>query len=425
MKKPLKHITVFEHQSLWVHKGGQQLTEAQLLSLQRFYGEKGVSFFKLIHKGVQFNKFAGVLQIDGLVIEVLPKADKNETNDKIKWQKLLIGMLRAVGSFDIQAPSSSSLSTKSNFILDLYFELFVKEVEYLFHKGLIKKYRKREGNSLALKGSIVFGKHIQQNLMHQERFYVKNTTYDNQHLLHQILYKTLSLLKNLNTNVALSSRIGNLLLNFPDMKNISVIEATFNKIVLDRKSAGYQSALDISKLLLLNYHPDLSKGHNNVLALMFDMNLLWERFIYVSLQKNRNKYGNDITITEQISKYFWESEKGSRSSIRPDIVINKDKCDAIVVDTKWKNIGTKNPSPEDLRQLYVYHDYYQAKKVALLYPGGGTNNGGKYFEPDNKTISDKECSVITIATNGCTTIKTWQEEIAEQVFGKWLKMERN
>lgn len=397
-----------------MHKGEPQLTELQLESLQVFHGEKGTPYYSLINKGVKFNSYVGVIQVGNLLIEILPKADKYQSEKD--WQNILIGMLKAVHAFDVTAPSSSSLKLKENCILDLYFELFIKEVEYLVNIGLIKNYRKNEGNKLSLKGSILFGKHIQKNLVHQERFFVRHTTYDTDHLLHQVLRKTILLLKQLNTNIALSSRIGSLLLNFPELKDLKVTEATFNKIILNRKTEAYKNALEIARLLLLNYHPNLSTGQNNVLALMFDMNLLWEKFIYVSLRK---QLPCKTTITAQTSKHFWRRNGGSSSRIIPDIVITNNDNESFVIDTKWKNIGDTNPSPEDLRQMYVYHKYYYAKKVALVYPGDNRIISGKYYKTNEENEVEKECSVIKISTN--TTITEWQKTISECIFKEWVK----
>ncbi|NJN77721.1 MAG: restriction endonuclease [Saprospiraceae bacterium] len=410
------HFTVFEHQSLWTGRGNRQLSSKQLEILQQFHEEKGAMFYDLINNGVRFNQYVGVLQIGELTIEILPKIDRysNEKN----WRDILIGMLRAVGAFKIHAPSSSALSIKNNFILDLYFELFLNEVRYLFNQGLIKKYRKQESNQFSLKGSLKFGQHLQKNLVHQERFYVKHTVYDKRHQLHQILYKTLLLLKRINTNVHLNSQIGSLLLDFPELSDLKVTAATFEKITLNRKTAAYEPALEIAKLLLLNYHPDLKNGQNNVLALMFDMNLLWERFIYVSLRK---QLPEGITITAQTQKPFWQSNKGSTSSMKPDIVITFNNSENIVLDTKWKNIGSDNPSPNDLRQLYVYHEYYQAKQVALVYPGQkNTAAIGQYFNKNERILSSKKCAVLTISTDD--NIERWQKEIADFVFNQWLKL---
>jgi len=412
------HITVFEHQTIKLHDDfdGVKFDKNKLEALTNYYGNKGVPYFSLIHNGIRFNEFVGVIQVGETIIEVLPKADNSFIikNEKSEWRDILIEMLFAVSMFDIHAPSNSSLKLKSNSILDLYFELFIKEVEYLLHTGLVKQYRKLEGNVTALKGNLQFGKHIQQNLTHQERFYVRHTTYDVEHKLHFILYKVIRLLKQINTNKGLNSRIGALFLHFPEMPDIKVSEATFNKIVFNRKTKPYKKSIDIAKLLLLKYHPDVTKGRNNVLALMFDMNLLWEQFVYISLRKHKNTY---TTITAQTSKYFWKPVQGSKSKMRPDIVIKNMLGECVVLDTKWKNLNGYNPSPDDLRQMYVYHEYYNAKRVALVYPGRETTNRGVYLDPNTGKDLDKECCVISLSVE--SNIKTWQKNIHKR-FESWM-----
>jgi 5-methylcytosine-specific restriction enzyme subunit McrC len=416
--KGIKHITVFEHDSIKLNqKYGDTVFEAtSLKTLQTFYGEKGMPYYSLIHNGIRFCEYVGVIQVGNIIIEVLPKADKNPASEEqeSKWRRVLIDMLRAVNVFNIQAPSSSSLYLKSNAILDLYFELFLQQVEYLLHSGLIKKYCRIAGNTTALKGNIQFSKHIQNNFAHKERFYVRYTSYNNKHVLHQVLYKTLLLLKRINKNEKLQSRIGSLLLNFPEQHDIKVSESLFDKIIFDRKSEGYKNAIAISRLLLLNFHPDVLQGRNHVLALMFDMNLLWEQFVYASLRKYKT---DDTSITSQNSKYFWKPLFGTRTSIRPDIVINKDKENCIVLDTKWKNLNGYNPSPDDLRQMFVYHQYFNAKKVALLYPGDFENKEGKYFLPDGNQ-GQSECSVMGIAVH--SNVGVWQSQISAKI-NDWIK----
>ncbi len=424
-----KHITVFEYQSIKLNQiiDEVKFDEHKLKAFQSYYGNEGVPYFSLIHNGIKFNSFVGVIQVGNTMIEVLPKADNTfEGKEEIpKWRNILIDMLHAVGIFDIHAPSNSSLKLKSNSILDLYFEIFIKEVEYLFHTGLVKKYRKKEGNVTALKGSLQFGKHIQQNLTHQERFYVRYTTYDKEHLLHSILYKTIQLLKQINTNSSLNSRIGTLLLNFPEMPDVRVSETTFDRIVYNRKTQSYRKSIEIARLLLLQYHPDISKGRNNVLALMFDMNKLWEQFVYVSLRKHKEL---DTTITAQTSKYFWKPDYGYSSKIKPDVVINTNN-EYIVLDTKWKNLNGYNPSPDDLRQMYVYHEYYNAKRVALVYPGNEEYEKKGSFYPIQDNSSTKECSVVLltvpkVSDKNMSLIKTWQKNINIR-FKNWMVLSEN
>lgn len=423
MKRKKKNIIVFEHERLRIGQSGDNsaFDERKLFALQQFYGTSGVPYFSLIHNGVQFNSFVGVLQVGNLIIEVLPKADKAETSNANEWRKRLIDMMRAVNNFEVKATSQSHLRIKPNTILDLYIEMFISQVEYLLRTGLVKQYRKETGNQSALKGNLLFHKNIQENLIHQERFYVHHGIYDNLHKLNSILYKTILLIKEINTNVPLISRINALLLNFPEQPKIKVTEQTFQRITYNRKTESYRKAIEIAKFLLLQYHPDLTSGNNHVLALMFDMNVLWEQFIYVSLKKHLQS--EDVLVRSQLSKNFWQHERGATTKIRPDIVIKVNEEKNYVLDTKWKCLDGISPSTDDLRQMYVYHEYFNADKVALIYPRTETLSiitvtKGNYFSKKEKNLSEKECSIMPIFVE--KDVKNWQKSIA-QTFSNWIK----
>jgi 5-methylcytosine-specific restriction enzyme subunit McrC len=101
-----------------------------------------------------------------------------------------------------------------------------------------------------------------------------------------------------------------------------------------------------------------------MLALLFDMNSLWEEYILIRLKQVADDKG--FKVYGQNSTGFWKN-----ISIRPDIVLEKgegDTKETFIIDTKWKNIDNSAPSTNDLRQMYVYNDYWNSTKAMLLYP---------------------------------------------------------
>ena len=403
---PKNRITVYEHQSLKLGEH-EVFKNDHLKALQRFYGEKGTNYFSLINKGVKFNQYVGVIQVGKLVVEVLPKTDKNENVD---WRNLLIGMLRAVGTVKVFSTGTTNLKIRTNSVLDLYFELFVSEVEKLIHAGLIKQYHRQEENRLSLKGKISFQKHIQQNLIHQERMFVSHYIYDQNNIFNQIIKTALKLVKTLNTSSSLYNRIGAISLALPEMSDIKVSENTFNNICFNRKTEPYREVLNVARLILLNYHPDLSKGQNNVLALLFDMNKLWEKFV---LQSLREYAPADFKIKGKVSKSFWQPEKGNIANIEPDIVIrNHDQM--FVLDAKWKILKDNRPSDEDLKQMYVYTKYFKSSYTALVYPCNGLASTFGSFFPDTEEKSSVSCSLIRLKLpEEVKNIRAWQKDICE------------
>jgi 5-methylcytosine-specific restriction enzyme subunit McrC len=406
--KNQNHITVFEHQLVRFDDASPVITETQFRVLEQYYGNgRQCPYFTLVRNGVRFNEHVGVLQFENLLIEVLPKADRLHAGneEQTTWRGILIEMLRKVKSLEIKSSSASDLSIKPNSILDLYFEMFVAELEFILHRGLIKRYRNKEENCSALQGQLLFAKQIQHNLVHKQRFHVSHTIYDYEHELHKILYKALRLVNRICNNNALKGKIGSLLLNFPEMSDIHVTEATFEKIAYTRKNENYRKVLNIAKIILLNYHPNVSTGRHNVLALMFDMNKLWEKFIYVTLKSDEF-----LDVHEQVRRDFWSCESGNSKMIA-DLVIYSNKK-PFVLDTKWKILDEQIPSPEDLRQLFAYLHYYKAAKAALVYPGNRKELLGRYTK---RSVDQKDeiCSVLEISVETC--ISDWQDQIRKKL----------
>jgi len=234
----------------------------------------------------------------------------------------------------------------------------------LLRQGLVKKYHTCSSNTLALKGQILFGKQIQQNLIHQERFYTSHQVYDHEHLINQILKRALNILSSIVTNANIKDRVARVKLDFPEIKDIEITKIHFDNLKETRKTAPYKEALKIAKMIILNYSPDIKNGQEDMLALLFDMNKLWEEYVYRMLLRINDP---SISVDFQDSQKFWENK-----TIRPDIVVKRsistDKTERYIIDTKWKIVDAKNPSDDDLKQIFAYNIYWQAGKSVLLYP---------------------------------------------------------
>ncbi|RYE27114.1 MAG: restriction endonuclease, partial [Sphingobacteriales bacterium] len=327
--------------------------------------EKRVEYFRILNKGIQFTNYVGVIQAGNLTIEVLPKMDRGVTtafneriddltyaisNEKQKWHDVLLQMLKECRFLQVHKADYANLNLRSNSILEVYIELFLVQAEMLLHEGLLKKYSKKEGNQTVLKGQLQFSKHITHNTTHQERFYVRYTEYNRNNLFNQLLYQTLQLIPKITSSSYLIDKVARLLLDFPEVSSCNINEEVFNQLQFDRKTERYKEALLISKMLLLNYRPDITGGAESVIAILFDMNKLWEEWVYNRLK--REELGAGISVQRQLSTNFWKSE-GIEKKIRPDIVIvNSQSKETIVIDTKWKILEELVPGDADLKQMY-------------------------------------------------------------------------
>ena len=369
-----KTISVFEHQRLFV--GEQNFKQIHLDALLKLNEYHNGNYFEPIAKGVKFNQYVGVIQVDGLTIEIHPKADKED--DDRKWKGVLIKMLKACGKLKAETNGAAHVRRQHLNLLEVYFELFLLEVEGLVRKGLIKKYRRQTHNTKALKGKLEFAGHLRHNVIHKERFYTTHQMYDSNHFLHQVLQKALSIVSQFTKGTRLQDVASRVELNFPEVDYETTTAQQLNTIKLNRKTSSYKEALELARLIILNYSPDISSGKEKMLSLLFDMNELWEQYVLKQVQKA--SYKTDMLVSGQESRSFW-----GNNSLRPDIVLRKGNK-TYVIDTKWKRPQRNSASVDDLRQMYAYCRFWNAEKAMLLYPGDFKTNRFQVFETDDYSV---------------------------------------
>jgi 5-methylcytosine-specific restriction enzyme subunit McrC len=389
-------IQVFEFEKLTLHEDwrGRYLKQKELDKLYEYNDKNDNVYFTGIREGVKFKNYVGVIQIGGLTIEILPKTDKNvsEDSDFSAWHGALLNMLKVCRHININSVSEASLKRKHNSILDLYFEMYLDEVQSLLRAGLVKKYRSDSSNVFALKGRLDFNKNIQKNLIHQERFFTEHQVYDYENLVNQIILKALTILGSLTYNSQLKDKISRLRVSFPEIKEISIQKYHFDKVKENRKTVAYTRALQIAKMIILNYSPDIRSGQENMLTLLFDMNKLWEEYVYRMLLRTKD---DNLTVSFQNKQVFWEGR-----TIRPDLVLirrnDNDDDETFVIDTKWKVLDANNPKPSDndLKQMYAYNLYWNAKRSMLLYPNSKSidEKYGNYWK-GREVPENNQCKV--------------------------------
>jgi 5-methylcytosine-specific restriction enzyme subunit McrC len=381
MKK--NSINIFEYETLFVANSKEELfdeegsrvkiTLKEFNDLQRYHSRISSNFFDLSNKKVKFKHYVGLLRVGKLNINILPKIDKSET-DTSKWHSVLIQMIMFTKSFRYKKSTMSLLKKTDNSILDLYIYEFYKEVEEILRQGLRKSYSFKDGNLSVVKGKILFNKDVIENSADKSKTYCRYQVYSPDNNMNYILKLAIRSSLSMTNSMELLEIGKNLLTMFPEIKKYPVNEKIFKKLTYNRNNSYYKDGISLAKLIIQDTGLDLSSGDENVVSFLFDMNQLFEEFMYKICKR---AFKGDGFKVHRTGTRFWE-----KKLIKPDIVIeNTEKKDTVIFDTKWKVPKDSKPSDADLKQIFVYNHYYESPISYLLYPS-------------NKSCKDTEGLVI-------------------------------
>ncbi len=336
----------------------------------------GVSARKGVGKIITAKNYVGVITMnDGTTIEILPKifshaafTDEEEKEKKVK--KLLIDMLKTLRNTPFKSLQATNVNIDKLSIFEIFIRMFVDEVFYIVKRGLKCDYETIQSNENVFKGKMVFAVQIKHNYAHKERSFVEYDEFNTNRAENKILKSTLSYLYKCTTSSRNKSDIKTLLNAFNSVDESNEYKSDFAKIVPDRKTADYQTALMWSKVFLMVKSFTSFPGSEVSFALLFPMETLFESYIAAQLKKMLGHSEYSLSAQDKTYHLFDEPRK---FLMKPDIVIkNKALAQVFVMDTKWKVLSADKAnyaiSQADMYQMYAYQKKYTSENVTLLYP---------------------------------------------------------
>lgn len=362
----------------------KQIERFKSLSVDNISGKE---IFTFKNNSVKANSIVGVITFDNVQIEILPKLLRNNENDsKFSIMQNLMYMLSYTNQIEINNVGLGLLGKENDGFIEAYIAIFADTLFRRIRKfGATKKYMNFSENLNFVRGRIDFSRNVLNSAFNQSKVFCDYSDLtENNPINIAFKYVATSLSKltqNQNNYNTLVKCIG--LLEGIDTRYVNSEE--LSKQTVPMRDTNFVALINLTKMFLNHLRPSFAnKRENNVFVLLFDMNSLFEEFIYKLLKRNEARF--DIKVKFQkgkrlvtaVREFDDSSEWDSKSLFNTftDIVIETRDKKILIIDTKYKLIenskshfGISNP---DVFQLLTYKTLHNSSgglaNVALLYP---------------------------------------------------------
>jgi len=370
----MKSITLYEYGPP-LKVGAQNLKH-----LQWFNGRSPEEIISIGYNGISAKQFVGVFRVKGLTVEILPKLCKSSghTDKKVIVGNLLY-MLQYTRRLNIEETDTSNMhKTKANFFEILVY-LFCRNLIDVVQNNLYKQYVANEDNLNYIRGKLIVTRNIKENSVMRHKFYCGYDEFTENNPLNQILRFTIEELRKISIDNENQRLLSDLSLMFSDVSYKKISLADFSKLSLNRLNEAYKPILNLSKFFIENSALELSAGQEETFSFLFDMNKLFEEFVYEFLRRHKSCMGIESIRRPKSEKKLTDVEP--KYNLQPDIaIIFKDKT-CCLIDTKYKmtyESGKIKPSPSDMYQIFAYCVRYECSGM-LLFPKVENNDNNVSF----------------------------------------------
>ena len=363
-------LKVLEHQKIHIRKN-RDLNKLQIsysdAEIIKAVDQKNGFIFKCGNDYVIPQQWVGLISCKDFSIEIFPKI--SDINEVEKSCEILYKMLEVVYDVPIKNGINAKAKLIQNGLIEIFITNYIEYVKKYIQSGPILDYKKNIKNLKAVKGNIIFSAQINHNAINLTKFMCKYSKMDMDNKYNQIIKLTLVKMRNLSRNNKNKKIIQELLQAFDSVKlNINL---DYKNIHVDKTHYRLKDIITLSQLFLDNYSASLTYGNYNIVSLLFDMNKLFEKYIYTQLKKIYKQ-----NICYQYSKEFLLKDVKTgikKVNLKPDMYLKLENFN-IVIDTKWKRMDNASIKESDAYQMNAYLSVLNnTKKCIVIYPQSYNN----------------------------------------------------
>ena len=317
---------------------------------------------------VHARNYVGILQIDDVEIEILPKAGL-VPGDQDTQKKLFYEMLRYWDRLTFARFSETDIKELHRFNMrEVFIHLFLHKVVELIRRGIASDYHEVEGNLPYLKGRLLFQQQINVNVANRARFFVAYDEFNTNRPANRLINSTLNLLRCRqadNQRMLRQARIC-----FDGIPLSSHYQGDWDRHRIDRGMQHYKAVMGWVRLFLFKYGLVTFAGQHLNASLLFPMQEVFEDFVAHHFKQSAGGY----QVETQGPSWLWAKQYGGSDTFRmkPDLTLLSGGEPRFILDTKWKHIDPQDKkrgiSQGDMYQLFAYGKRYRCKRVALIYP---------------------------------------------------------
>ena len=326
--------------------------------------------------GVKFAQHCGLVQLPNCVIEVLPKIGFRDEVGAPKArarQALLRLLLRAQKLIGLPKESVGQGSSETP-LLDVFIEAFLLAATEQARRGLLSRYVLEEDDLPRLRGSFQVRSHMRRNLGRPQLVACAFDEHTSDNAYNRAVRAALDACQ----SWIGTKRVQRLWLEtsarFAHVASVPMTARMVEDLPVGRLTRRYKPVLDWSAWILSFLSPSLALGTKAAPCLLFDMNKLFEQFVYFT-ELAGLKPGQSI-CAQGPRRSLASGRDSDVFEMKPDLsiwngTVEDGRC-VRIIDAKWKALDVANDQlgvvPADAYQVLAYAVHYDARQIDLVYP---------------------------------------------------------